>query len=122
MGQDTNALAQEFFTKYRVYHGRFDLFLEYFKKLHAEQIILERLSDEEISESIWAHFLQKQKILNGNDYKSDEELVRSITRHLYDSSYDENGEKDLFSESGKITERGIEALKYFQKKWLKLVE
>lgn len=91
MGQDTNALAQEFFTKYQVYPGRFDLFLEYFKKLHAEQIILERLSDEEISESIWAHFLQKQKILNGNDYKSDEELVRSITRHLYDSSYDENG-------------------------------
>ena len=74
-------------------------------------------------QSLYGHiFLQKQKILNGNDYKSDEELVRSITRHLYDSSYDENGEKDLFPEGGKITERGIEALKYFQKKWLELVE
>ncbi|APB06650.1 hypothetical protein [Raoultella ornithinolytica] len=116
-----SVLEMELYTKYGVYPGRFEYFLRYFEYLNSQKIDLSQLSDDEVSNSIWDFFLSKQRQAQpDDDYISDEEMVTRKTRHIYVIP-DREDEGDLFNKNGRITSRGIEALRYFFKKWLDII-
>ncbi|WP_404653758.1 hypothetical protein [Raoultella terrigena] len=117
-----SVLEMELYTKYGVYPGRFDYFLQYFGDIYSSQVILENLSDEEVSKSIWDYFVKIQRLQSSDRaYATDEELVKHIARYMY-TIPDRRSEGSLFDNNGKPTARGVEAFRYFQKKWLKFVD